>query len=105
MDEAFPAQEIRRRLPLLYDSATDLVIQLENTVGDVDAALTPGQMGAFNQLLADARALLPRSVALREDAAEANADTHPGDVHRALNTTIVPTLHNALAPEDYEKRG
>ena len=104
MAQTYPEDEARRRVPFLYDSATDLAIQLEDTVGDLTATLTPGQLGAFNQILADARALLPDSVALREDVAEASADTRPAEVHRALNTTIIPTLHNALPPDAYEKR-
>jgi hypothetical protein len=104
MAQTYPDDEAQRRLPFLYDSATDLEVQLEDTVGDPAATLTPGQLGAFNQILADARALLPNSVALREDVAEATADTRPAEVHRALNTTLVPTLHNALPPDEYEKR-
>ena len=94
----------RMLLAPLYDSAAALAIQLERGLGDPDATLTPGEIGSFNQILADARAALPDSLALREDVAEIDAATRPADAHRALNTTIVPTLHNALPPEAYEER-
>ena len=97
-------EEAALRLPALYDAAADLAIQLEGALRDPTAALTPGQLGAFNQILADARALLPDSLALREDVAEADAATRPAALHHALNTTIVPTLHNALPPEAFAKR-
>lgn len=105
MDDVLSPDEARRRLPSLYDIAGDLAIQLEDLARDPAAALTPAQIGSFNQLLADARALLPDSVALREDVSEADAATRAADAHRALDTTIVPTLHNALPPDAYEKRG
>lgn len=89
----------------LYDSATALAIQLERGLGDPDATLTPAEIGAFNQVLADARKALPGSAALREDVAEIDAATRPADAHHALNTTVVPTLHNALPPAAYEERG
>ena len=100
--------EARLRLPSLYRVAADLQIQMESLTGKASAAaagLTAAQIGAFNQLLADARALLPRSVALREDVDEADANTRPLDAHHALKTTIVPTLHNALPPDAYERTG
>ncbi len=98
--------EVRLRLPSLYRSAADLQVQMEKLTGGVsNVPLTPAQIGAFNQLLTDARALLPRSVALREDVDEADANTRPLDAHHALQTTIVPTLHNALPPDAYERTG
>jgi hypothetical protein len=100
------SDETRLRLPSLYRIAGDLQIQMEKLTGGVsDATLTTTQIGAFNQLLADARALLPRSVALREDVSEVDATTRPLDVHHALQTTLVPTLHNALPPDAYERTG
>ena len=95
----------RRLLPGLYDSAAALAIQLERGLGDPAAALTPGEIGAFNQIVADARRALPGSVALREDVAEIDETTRPADAYRTLNTTVVPTLHNALPAEAYEERG
>ena len=98
--------EVRLRLPSLYRIAADLQIQMEKLTGGAsNATLTPAQIGAFNQLLADARALLPRSVALREDVSEVDASTRPLDAHHALKTTLVPTLHNALPPDAYERTG
>ena len=92
------------RLPYLYDSAGNLEEALGRIMNDPNATLTPGHIGAFNQILADARAILPDSVALREDVAEVDAATSPADAHHALRTTIVPTLHNALPPDAYEQR-
>lgn len=100
--------EKQRRLPILYRHAADLQTQLENLFGGPNqsaATLTPGQIGAFNQLVADARALLPNSVALREDVGEADAGTRPMDLHHALRTTILPTLHNALPADAYDRTG
>lgn len=99
--------QVRLRLPALYRIAADLQTQMEKLTGGVSTSgvLTPAQIGAFNQLLADARALLPSSVALREDVSEADTATRPLDAHHALQTTIVPTLHNALPPDAYERTG
>ena len=105
MAEALPPDEARHRVPSLYDIAGRLEVELERTVGDPTAMLTAAQLGSFNQLLADARAVVPHSVALREDVAEADAATRPAELYRALHTTIVPTLHNALPPDEYRKRG
>ena len=104
MPEIMTPEETERRLPLLYDRATEMQIALEPAVRDTTTPLTAGQVGAYNQLLADVRALLPHSVALREDAGEAGVETRPADVYRALHTTIIPTLHNALPPDAYERR-
>jgi len=95
----------RGLLPSLYDSAAAMAIRLERGLTDATAALTPGEIGAFNQILADARRILPDSVALREDVAEIDEATRPADAYRVLNTTIVPTLHNALPPRAYDERG
>ena len=106
MNEAFSEEgELLLRLPPLYDSAANLEVQMEGTLRDPNAVLTPSQLGVFNQILADARALLPNSVALREDVEEATENTRPADMHHDLKTTIVPTLHNALPPDAYNKRG
>lgn len=103
MAETPSREEVQRRLPSLYDSAGALEIELEGGA-DGNAPLTAAQVGAFNQILADARALLPGSVALREDVSEATASSRPADVQRALNVTIVPALHNALPPQAYDER-
>jgi hypothetical protein len=95
----------RGLLPALYDSAADLAMRLERGLTDAAAALTPGEIGAFNQILADARRALPDSAALREDVADIDEATRPADAYRALHTTIVPTLHNALPPQAYDERG
>ena len=106
MNEAFSEDgELLLRLPPLYDSAANLEIQLEGITRDPNATLAAPQLGAFNQILADARALLPNSVALRDDVTEATEDTRPADLHHDLKTTVVPTLHNALPPDAYNKRG
>lgn len=105
-DPPLLAEEAERRLPAVYDSAGNLQIELEGIVHrHPDALLTPAQIGAFNQILADARRLAPHSVALREDVAEVSEATRPEVVHHALKTTIVPTLHNALPEDAYEARG
>ena len=93
------------RLPALYDSAGDLQIALERIMDNPQTLLTPGQIGAFNQILKDARELLPDSIALRDDIEEATEQTRPADLHHDLKTTLVPTLHNALPPDAYAKRG
>ena len=98
-------ERARELIAPLYDSATALAIQLERGLSAPDATLTPGEIGAFNQILADARKVLPDSAALREDVAEIDENTRPADAHHALNTTVVPTLHNALPPAAYEERG
>ncbi len=106
MNEAFSEEgELLLRLPPLYDSAASLEIQLESALRHPDAVLTAPQIGVFNQLLADARALLPNSVALREDIEEATENTRPADLYHDVKTTLVPTLHNALPPDAYDKRG
>jgi hypothetical protein len=104
MAETFSRAEALRRIPHLYDSAGDLQMQLEPALTDYSFVLTPGQLGAYNQILRDARALLPDSVALRDDAAEADMNARPADLFEALKTTIVPTLHNALPQKAYEER-
>lgn len=97
--------ESRHILPGLYDSASNLALELERVFGrDATAALTPGQIGAFNQIVVDAKNALPDSVALREDAGEVDAATRPIDAHHILRTTIVPTLHNALPDDAYKAR-
>jgi hypothetical protein len=98
----------QRHLPSLYRIATDLQVTLENAPGGLktpDAPLTPAHVGSFNQLLSAARALLPDSVALREDVGEVDENTRRTDAHHALRTTIVPTLHNALPDPVYDKTG
>ena len=104
-----PHEEPRLRLPSLYRIAGDLQTQLEKTPGGLTkmstTTLTPAQVGSFNQLLADARAVLPDSVALREDVGEVDTNTRLLDAHHALKTTLVPTLHNALPNEAYDKTG
>lgn len=91
-------------VPYLYDRAAELAIEIERLTGDPSATLTAGQVGAFNQILADSRRAVPNSKALAEDVEEIDASVRPAVAHHALNITIVPTLHNALSPADYEKR-
>jgi hypothetical protein len=104
---AAPAAGEGAFLTSLYDSAGRLQIELEPSLRDADFALTPAHIGAFNQILADARRAVPDSIALRDDVAEIDAADPPlpRDVHHALRTTIVPTLHNALPPDAYRERG
>jgi len=101
--------EARARLPHLYTHAGDLEVELGSLLRrDPDLALTPAQIGRYNQLLRDARMAVPGSIALREDVGEIEAHEYDGarvgDVYRALHTTIVPTLHNALPEDEYDKR-
>ena len=106
MPETISETETRRRVPALYDSAAALEIELEElSQRNADSPLSAAQIGVFNQILADSRALLPGSAALREDVGEAVATSRSIDVHHALNTTVTPTLRNALPPGEYEQRG
>lgn len=102
-------EEARRRLPHLYAHAGDLEVELGGlTRRDPDLALTAAQVGRYNQLLRDAKAAVPGSIALREDAAEIEEGAYEGvrvaDIYRALHTTIVPTLHNALPEDEYDRK-
>lgn len=99
----------RARLSHLYTHAGDLEVEL----GDLarrspDAPLTAAQVGRYNQILRDARDLIPASVALREDATEIDEretlSYRVADVHRWLHTALVPTLHNALPEDEYDRR-
>ncbi|MBC8102833.1 MAG: hypothetical protein H7Z41_09625 [Cytophagales bacterium] len=93
------------KLDGLYRSASNLEVELEGIVRRGISSLTPGQIGGFNAIVRVARELLPKSVALREDADDVDATTRPADAHRALHVTIVPTLHNALPVPLYERHG
>jgi hypothetical protein len=102
----FDPNDAAHHLPSLYRIATDLEMSLANAPGRASGvALTPAQIGSFNHLLASARALLPNSVALREDVDEVDENTRLLDAHHHLHTTIVPTLHNALPDPVYDKTG
>lgn len=91
------------KLDHLYTQAGDLEVELENASRRSGAALTAGQIGSFNELLKEARNLLPNSKALREDVEEIDAETRPIDAYHALHVTIVPTLHNALPDSLYRR--
>lgn len=93
------------RLLQLYRHGGDLE-QGFDRVGRRDAAtlLDEGQVNAFNALLRDARAYVPKSVALREDVSEiGSGGMRATDAYRALRLTILPALHNAL-PEELQSR-
>ena len=95
------------RLERLWRSAGDFQVALEGVAAREPATpLTGEQVATFNQLLRDARELLPNSVALREDV----EDMEEGDMEATagggvyfLRLTIVPALHNAL-PENLQAR-
>ncbi len=93
------------KLDGLYNSASNLEVELESVVRRGTATLTAGQVGAFNSVLSLARQLVPNSVALREDVDEIDATVRPIDAHKALHVTIVPTLHNALPEPLYDRHG
>jgi|GEM_PF-3394607 hypothetical protein len=98
------------RISATYYQAGDLALELEAAARtDPYAPPTADQIEGYNRILADARALVPRSKALQEDVEEvlpeeatsvgeaSEAPTLTVDaLFRALNITIVPTLHNAL---------
>ena len=95
------------RLERLWRSAGDFQVELEGFAKREPATpLTSEQVSVFNQLLRDARELLPKSVALREDVEDMEAGdmeaTAGGGVY-FLRLTIVPALHNAL-PESLQSR-
>ena len=56
--ERLTEEELRIRLPFLYDVAGDLAVQLERSLTDPSIVLTPGQLGSFNQILHDVRTAL-----------------------------------------------
>jgi hypothetical protein len=93
------------KLDGLYNSASNLEVELEGVVRRGTALLTAGQVGAFNSVLNLARQLVPNSVALREDVDEIDTTVRPVDAHQALHVTIVPTLHNALPEPLYSRHG
>ena len=93
------------KLDGLYNSASNLEVELESVVRRGTATLTPGQVGAFNSVLSLARQMVPNSVALREDVDEIDTTVRPADAHQALHVTIVPTLHNALPDPLYDRHG
>lgn len=92
------------RLDNLYTHAGDLEVELEGVARRNAATLSAGQIGAFNQILREARDLIPNSKALREDVDEIDATVRPADAYHALHVTIVPTLHNALPEALYRRR-
>ncbi|HVK04561.1 MAG TPA: hypothetical protein VM490_13870 [Armatimonadaceae bacterium] len=64
-------------------------------------APTESQIAGYNRVLANAREMIHGSIALKEDVGEISPETDSAALtvdalHRALNTTIVPTVHNAL---------
>jgi hypothetical protein len=93
------------KLDGLYNSASNLEVELEGVVRRGVALLTAGQIGAFNSVLKMARQLVPNSIALREDVDEIDTTVRPADAHQALHVTIVPTLHNALPEPLYSRHG
>jgi hypothetical protein len=93
------------KLDGLYNSASNLEVELEGVVRRGVTLLTAGQVGSFNSVIKLARQLVPNSVALREDVDEIDATVRPIDAHKALHVTIVPTLHNALPEPLYSRHG
>jgi hypothetical protein len=88
------------RLHALYSRAGDFELELERAAArDRDVLLTIEQKDRFNDLLQMARRLVPNSIALKEDAEEAEEVTRALDAHHMLKITIVPSLHNALPAE------
>ncbi len=93
------------KLDALYNSASNLEAEFAGLARRGTAALTAGQIGAFNSVVKMARILLPKSIALRDDVDEIDATTRPADAHQALHVTLVPTLHNALPEPLYDRHG
>ena len=94
------------RLPYLYDLAGNLEVDLEGIAERHPTEALPAEhMDRYNRILRAARALLPNSVALKEDVDEIGADTRADRAYHDLHTTIVPTLHNALPEDEYRARG
>ena len=93
------------RLLQLYRHGGDLEMGFERMGRrDTSALLDEAQINAFNAIVRDARAYVPKSIALREDVAEIGAGGMRAiDAHRALRITILPALHNAL-PEELQSR-
>ena len=95
------------RLERLWRTAGDFQIELEGFAQREPAMpLTAEQVTTFNHLLRDAREVLPKSIALREDV----EDMETGEMEATaaggayfLRVTIVPALHNAL-PENLQGR-
>ena len=95
------------RLERLWRTAGDFQIELEGFANREPATpLTQEQVTQFNHVLRDARELLPKSIALREDV----EDMETGEMEATaaggayfLRVTIVPALHNAL-PENAQGR-
>ena len=93
--------DTENRLLNLYRHGGDLEIALEGTARrDRALLMAPAEVAAYNALLRDARQLVPDSIALRDDVAEAGETTTAFAAHHALRLTILPALHNSL-PEDY----
>ena len=88
------------RLKELYNHAGTFQIALDDIVRHApNALLTEEQARHFNEYLTLARALLPDSIALKEDVEEADTYTPVSEAAHGLRVTIEPTLHNAL-PEN-----
>ena len=96
------ADVLAERLSALYYQAGDLALELGAAVRANPYGLpTEAQITGYNRILESARAMIEGSVALREDVGEVSPDPDSAAptvdaLYRALNTTIVPTLHNAL---------
>ncbi len=102
-----PGLSPEARLERLWRVAGDFQIELEGFARREPATpLTAEQVAVFNRILHDSRAVLPKSIALKEDVEEMETGemeaTAAGGAY-FLRVTIVPTLHNAL-PEEMQSR-
>jgi hypothetical protein len=85
----------------LYRQAATLESELRSSAL-TDDLMTATQIGAFNRLVLGARELLPTSVALKQDIGTIdNGAARAADIHRAVNVTLLPTLHNAMPEVEY----
>lgn len=106
MDDTLTEEDAPARLPYLYDLAGNLELDLEGfSQRHPTEALSAEHIDRYNRMLRAARILLPRSVALKEDVDEIDAEARADKAYHDLHTTIVPTLRNALPEDDLAARG